>query len=96
MNPLDEGDALQAASMAGALRPAAFACLVLGGLNAGLTGLIELDMVALLLGVDTAPACLAYVLMGIAAVMVSFPDPLGPNGTQGRRPERARAAGDVL
>ena len=42
--------------------------LVVGGLNWGLVGAFEFDLVAALLGDMTAPARAVYVLVGVAAV----------------------------
>lgn len=43
--------------------------LIIGGLNWGLVGLFQLDLVAELFGGQAAPlACLIYVLVGLAAL----------------------------
>lgn len=44
--------------------------LVIGGLNWGLVGLLNLDLVALLLGEMTMLSRLVYVLVGVSAVYV--------------------------
>lgn len=55
------------------LRALSFAALVAGGANWGLAGLAGLDLVALLLGEDSLAARQAYILIGLAAVVASFP-----------------------
>lgn len=42
--------------------------LVVGGLNWGLVGALDFDLVAALLGEMTAPARAVYVLVGVAAI----------------------------
>lgn len=42
--------------------------LVIGGINWGLVGAFEFDLVAKLLGVMTMPAKVVYILVGLAAV----------------------------
>ena len=42
--------------------------LVIGGLNWGLVGLFNLDLVALLFGAGTLLANIVYVLVGVAAL----------------------------
>ena len=46
--------------------------LVVGGLNWGLVGMANLDLVGTLLGDMTAPARMVYALVGLAAVYQGF------------------------
>ena len=55
------------------LRALCLATLTAGGINWGLMGLTGVDMVALLLGEDSLLARQAYILMGLAAIMLCFP-----------------------
>ena len=50
------------------VRTIAIVLLIIGGLNWGLVGLFEFDLVAALFGRGTALARLVYILVGIAAV----------------------------
>lgn len=51
-----------------ALNWIAFVLVVIGGINWGLVGLLELDLVAELLGDMSGPARLVYILVGLAAL----------------------------
>ncbi len=42
--------------------------LVVGGLNWGLVGILEFDLVASILGAGSVPARMVYALVGISAV----------------------------
>ena len=46
----------------------ALTLLVIGGLNWGLVGLMNLDLVAALLGPNSVPARVVYALVGLAAL----------------------------
>ena len=50
------------------LRMAAWVLLIVGGLNWGLVGLLNLDLVMLLLGRWPVLAQLVYILVGLSAV----------------------------
>ena len=50
------------------LRMAAWVLLIVGGLNWGLVGLLNLDLVMLLLGSWPVLAQLVYILVGLSAV----------------------------
>lgn len=51
-----------------ALDLAALTLLIIGGLNWGLVGLVDVDLVATLFGSGTALARLVYALVGLAAL----------------------------
>ena len=53
----------------------AFALLVIGGLNWGLVGLFEFDLVAAIFGEMSALARLVYVLVGLSALYCLFTMP---------------------
>ena len=55
------------------LRAFCLATLMAGGVNWGLAGLSGVDMVAVLLGEDSLMARQAYILVGLAAVVLCFP-----------------------
>lgn len=46
--------------------------LIIGGINWGLVGLLNLDLVALLLGSMPLVQKLVYILVGLAGVFVAF------------------------
>ncbi|RJQ28037.1 DUF378 domain-containing protein [Candidatus Parcubacteria bacterium] len=46
--------------------------LVIGGLNWGLIGLFNFDLVAFLFGVDTLLTNIIYIIVGISALYVLF------------------------
>jgi len=46
----------------------ALTLLIIGGINWGLVGLFDIDMVATLAGVDTALANIIYIVIGVASV----------------------------
>ncbi len=50
----------------------AIVLLVIGGLNWGLVGLLNIDLVAMLLGTMTLLAKVVYTLVGLSAVYVGF------------------------
>jgi len=52
----------------GMLGTVAMALVVIGGLNWGLVGLLNLDLVAMLLGAGSMLAKLVYVLVGLSAL----------------------------
>jgi uncharacterized membrane protein YuzA (DUF378 family) len=47
--------------------------LIVGGLNWGLVGLFEFDLVAALFGIATLPAKLVYLLVGVSALWQLVP-----------------------
>ena len=47
--------------------------LIIGGLNWGLVGLFDLDVVAAIFGADTAPTKLVYLLVGVSALYQLIP-----------------------
>ena len=49
---------------------AAFGLLVVGGLNWGLVGLIDLNVVELILGVGSGLSKIVYIIVGISAVYI--------------------------
>lgn len=49
----------------------AFVLLVVGGLNWGLVGLFNFDLVTTLLGVDSILSRVVYILVGLSAVYVA-------------------------
>lgn len=51
-----------------ALDYVALVLLIIGGLNWGLVGLLQFDLVAAVLGRNTMPSRVVYVLVGIAAL----------------------------
>lgn len=55
------------------LRASCLATLTAGGVNWGLAGLSGVDMVALLLGEDSLLARQAYIIVGLAAIVLCFP-----------------------
>ena len=55
-----------------ALHVIAFILLVVGGLNWGLVGLFNFDLVATLLGAGSALSKIVYILVGISALIVVF------------------------
>jgi len=61
--------------------------LVIGGLNWGLVGLFRWDLVAALLGADSIPSRLVYLLVGVSA--------LWQFGRLLRRQENWRTAGST-
>ena len=48
----------------------AFALLVVGGLNWGLVGIIDVNVVELILGVGSALTRIVYILVGLSAVYI--------------------------
>jgi len=48
----------------------AFALLVIGGLNWGLVGIIDVNVVELILGVGSALTRIVYILVGLSAVYI--------------------------
>ena len=48
----------------------AFALLVIGGLNWGLAGLIDLNVVELILGAGSTLTRIVYILVGLSAVYI--------------------------
>ncbi len=50
----------------------AFILLIIGGLNWGLVGALNFDLVAMLLGDMTVAAKVVYVLVGLSALFVAF------------------------
>ena len=53
------------------LHMVAFALLVVGGLNWGLVGLFNLDLVETLLGAGSTLTMVVYVLVGLSAVYIA-------------------------
>lgn len=53
----------------------AFWLLVIGGVNWGLVGLFDFDLVAALLGAGSAASRIVYTLVGVAAVYCAFAIP---------------------
>jgi len=53
------------------LDKSALILLIIGGLNWGLVGLFNIDLVAKLLGADTILSQLIYALIGISAVYIA-------------------------
>jgi uncharacterized membrane protein YuzA (DUF378 family) len=53
----------------------AFWLLVVGGVNWGLVGLFDFDLVAALLGAGSAASRIVYTLVGVAAVYCAFAIP---------------------
>ncbi len=51
-----------------ALRTITLAILIIGGLNWGLVGLFQFDLVAAIFGVQTIPARIIYILVGLSAL----------------------------
>lgn len=54
------------------LHMVAFVLLVVGGLNWGLVGLFNFDLVGSILGTGSALTQLVYVLVGVSAVYLGF------------------------
>ncbi len=50
----------------------ALVLVIIGGLNWGLVGLFDLNLVAALFGVDSALSNIVYILVGLAAVYVTI------------------------
>lgn len=50
----------------------AMVLLIVGGLNWGLVGIFDFDLVATLFGVMTAAARVVYILVGVSAVYMIF------------------------
>ncbi|MCC7552569.1 DUF378 domain-containing protein [Candidatus Micrarchaeota archaeon] len=50
----------------------AYVLLIIGGLNWGLYGLLNMDLVALLLGTIPILATIVYLLVGISAIYVLY------------------------
>ncbi len=50
------------------LNTVAFVLLVIGGINWGLIGLLDLNIVARLLGAGTTAANIVYILVGLSAL----------------------------
>jgi len=46
--------------------------LIIGGLNWGLVGLLDLDLVAMIFGEMTLLARIVYILVGVSAVYVAL------------------------
>ena len=53
----------------------AWILLVVGGLNWGLVGLFDLDLVALIFGDMTLLSRTVYILVGLSAIFASFMPP---------------------
>lgn len=49
----------------------AFALLIVGGLNWGLVGLFQFDLVAAIFGVGSLISNIVYILVGLSAVYVA-------------------------
>jgi len=60
------------------------ALVIIGGLNWGLVGLLNLDLVAALFGAGSALARIVYVLVGLSAVYQIIPLVKGLSGDQAR------------
>ena len=58
--------------------------LIVGGLNWGLVGLLNFDLVAALFGAGSALARIVYVLVGLSAVYQIIPLTKGLSGDQAR------------
>ncbi len=52
----------------------AYVLLIIGGLNWGLVGLFQLDLVQLVLGSIPVLAMIVYVLVGLSALYMIFAD----------------------
>ena len=50
----------------------AYILLIIGGLNWGLVGLTDLDLVAAIFGAGSVAARLVYVLVGLAAIVAAI------------------------
>ena len=60
------------------------ALVIIGGLNWGLVGLLDFDLVATLFGAGSALARIVYVLVGLSAVYQIIPLARGLSGDQAR------------
>lgn len=61
--------------------------VIVGGLNWGLVGVAEFDLVAAIFGEGSAVARVVYTLVGIAAIWaISFFGMLGPGAREGMGP----------
>jgi len=60
------------------------ALVIIGGLNWGLVGLLNFDLVAALFGAGSALARIVYVLVGLSAVYQIIPLVKGLSGDQAR------------
>jgi len=60
------------------------ALVIIGGLNWGLVGLLNFDLVAALFGAGSALARIVYVLVGLSAVYQIIPLVKGLSGDQTR------------
>jgi len=60
------------------------ALVIIGGLNWGLVGLLNFDLVAALFGAGSALARIVYVLIGLSAVYQIIPLVKGLSGDQTR------------
>lgn len=49
--------------------------VIIGALNWGLVGLLDLNLVATLSGEDTGLSNLVYILVGVSGLVVAFTDP---------------------
>jgi len=58
--------------------------VIIGGLNWGLVGLLNFDLVAALFGAGSALARIVYVLVGLSAVYQIIPLTKGLSGDQAR------------
>jgi uncharacterized membrane protein YuzA (DUF378 family) len=68
---MDSRDTVPARTQAdggGIWRTVALVLLIVGGINWGLVGLFNIDLVAALFGSGTSPSRVVYVLVGIAAL----------------------------
>lgn len=52
------------------VRMLSFILVIVGALNWGLVGLVNIDLVAMLLGAGTMAAKVVYVLVGLGAIVV--------------------------
>ena len=71
MEHVDRTTADQRRSILGTLSVIAVALLIVGGLNWGLVGLLNFDLVAALVGEMTAISRLVYILVGISAIIAA-------------------------
>ena len=65
--------------------------IIVGGLNWGLVGLLEFDLVAAIFGDMTALSRIVYILVGLSAIYVAVRSPhlahlQRPHGEAGARP----------
>jgi len=66
------------------VNPLTLALVIIGGLNWGLVGLLNFDLVAALFGAGSALARIVYVLVGLSAVYQIIPLTKGLSGDQAR------------